>query len=147
MYICMNTLRTTLNYVQCFDIYTVYISIPCWVSPFMLLYQFLYTPLILSARVISEVRQLFRSGGSSQVPANADTTPASESLLSNGSDFTSMQIGKEIQKGLVVIDFQGEDASEVAPLREYEKLYDGCMRFRSDMKELEIRRLGKRSVG
>lgn len=48
-------------------------------------------------------------------------------------------VGKEVQKNLVVIDFQGDNPSEVVPLREYEKLYDGCMRYRSDMSETEIR--------
>ena len=47
--------------------------------------------------------------------------------------------GKEVQKGLVLIDFQGDHPTDVLPLREYEKLYDGCMRYRSDMKEDEIR--------
>ena len=47
--------------------------------------------------------------------------------------------GKELQKNLVLIDYQGEEATEVAPLREYEKIYDGCMRFKSDMKESDIR--------
>ena len=47
--------------------------------------------------------------------------------------------GKEVQKGLVLISFQGDNPSEVMPLREYEKLYDGCIRYRSDMREEEIR--------
>lgn len=42
---------------------------------------------------------------------------------------------KEIQKGLVLIDFQGDHPSEVVPFRDYGKLYDGCMRYRSDMRE------------
>ena len=46
---------------------------------------------------------------------------------------------KEIQKSLVLIDYQGEPSSEVVPFRDYEKLYDGCMRYRPDMSEQEIR--------
>ena len=37
------------------------------------------------------------------------------------------------------MDFQGEKPSEVLPLREYEKVYDGFIRYRSDMAEDEIR--------
>ena len=38
-----------------------------------------------------------------------------------------------------MIDFQGENLAEVAPFQEYQKLYDGCMRYHSDMSEDEIR--------
>ena len=48
-------------------------------------------------------------------------------------------VSKEVQKGLILVDFQGEKPSEVLPLREYEKIYDGCIRYRSDMSEDEIR--------
>ena len=49
--------------------------------------------------------------------------------------------GKEVQKGLVLIDFQGDHPSELMPFRDYEKLYDGFIRYRSDniMREDEIR--------
>lgn len=48
-------------------------------------------------------------------------------------------ISKEVQKGLVLVDFQGEKPSEVLPLREYEKVYDEFIRYRSDTAEDEIR--------
>lgn len=46
---------------------------------------------------------------------------------------------KEVQKGLVVIDFQGSNPTGVLPLREYEKIFDGCIRFDTDMTENDIR--------
>ena len=45
---------------------------------------------------------------------------------------------KEVQKGLVLIDYQGKDAESV-PFREYHKLYDGCIQYHSDMAEDDIR--------
>ena len=57
----------------------------------------------------------------------------------NYKPYSRTPCGKEIQKGLVLIDFQGDHSADVVPLREYEKLYDGCIRYRSDMKEDEIR--------
>ena len=44
----------------------------------------------------------------------------------------------EIQKILVVIDYQGDTVSDLA-LTEKEKLYDGSMRYNSDMSESDIR--------
>ena len=49
-------------------------------------------------------------------------------------------VGKEVQKSLVLIDFQGEQSSDVVPLKDYEKLYDGCIRYRSSMSEHQIRK-------
>ena len=46
---------------------------------------------------------------------------------------------KEVQKGLILIDFQSRNNSDVS-LREYEKLYDGSMRYFSDWSENEVRR-------
>ena len=48
-------------------------------------------------------------------------------------------VGKEVQKCLVIIDYQGDSPSEAVPLRDYEKLYDGCIRYRSNMSEFQIR--------
>ena len=44
---------------------------------------------------------------------------------------------KEFQKNLVVIDYQGTE--EIMPLAEYQKIYDGCIRYNSKMTEREIR--------
>ena len=49
-------------------------------------------------------------------------------------------MGKEVQKTLVLIDYQGDQPSEVMPLKEYEKLYDGCIRYQSNMSEFQIRK-------
>lgn len=49
-------------------------------------------------------------------------------------------MGKEVQKTLVLIDYQGYQLSEVMPLKEYEKLYDGCIRYQSNMSEFQIRK-------
>ena len=47
---------------------------------------------------------------------------------------------KQYQKNLVAIDFQGEDQMEqVTVLPDYDKIYDGCMRYDTDMSETEIR--------
>ena len=46
---------------------------------------------------------------------------------------------KEVQKGLVLIDYQGGNSGDVVPFREYQKLYDGCIRYRSEMSESEVR--------
>lgn len=46
---------------------------------------------------------------------------------------------KEVQKGLVVIDFQGYSPPQVVSLKEYQKIYDGCIRYMSNMSEDEIR--------
>ena len=46
---------------------------------------------------------------------------------------------KVIQKGLVLICFQGNNPGEIVALKEHEKIYDGCIRYRSDMSEDEIR--------
>ena len=57
----------------------------------------------------------------------------------NYKPYSRTTCAKEVQKGLVLINFQGDNPSEVMPLREYDKLYDGCIRYRADMKEEEIR--------
>ncbi len=44
-----------------------------------------------------------------------------------------------MQKGLVLVDYQGDTDSEVS-LNEYQKLYDGCMRYNSDMSESDIKK-------
>ena len=106
------------------------------------------------ARVNSEVRQLFRSHSGSHHRFPQTLIPLllvracsqGQSLcwkLRLGKGFNRRKgyykpTGKELQKRLVPIDFQGEEASEVTRLREYKKLYDGYMRCKSDMKELEI---------
>lgn len=46
---------------------------------------------------------------------------------------------KEYQKNLVVIDYPGRNPCDVTPLREYDKLLDGSIRFSSNMDEEGIR--------
>lgn len=49
--------------------------------------------------------------------------------------YACIATSKEVQKGLVVIDYQGENVSGIVPLREYEKIFDGCIRYCTDMSE------------
>ena len=47
---------------------------------------------------------------------------------------------KQYQKNLVVIDYQGNNQTEeIMALAEYHKIYDGCIRYNSEMTESEIR--------
>ena len=111
-------------------------------------------------RVRSEMRGLFGQGraNSEGSKSQSEASTSSESLLERASTLCKHLRGKTIhnrrkgakpyqraptakesQKGLVLIDFQGNKPSGVLPLHEYEKLYDGTMRYRSDMTEAEIR--------
>ena len=49
------------------------------------------------------------------------------------------KVFKEYQKNLVVIDYPGRNPCDVTPLREYDKLFDGSIRFSSNMDEEDIR--------
>ena len=116
------------------------------------------------ARVGTELRGLFGHGqssseGSQSSQQKAAASTSSESLLARASrlckqlrpgksihsrrkgskPYQRAPISKEVQKGLILIDYQGEKVSEVLPLREYEIIYNGCMRYRSDMSEDEIK--------
>ena len=46
---------------------------------------------------------------------------------------------KEWQKNLVLIDYPGKHPSDIVPIREYDKVFDGSIRFSSNMDEEEIR--------
>ena len=46
---------------------------------------------------------------------------------------------KEYQKNLVDIDYPGRNPCDVTPLREYDKLLDGSIRFSSNMDEEDIK--------
>lgn len=48
-------------------------------------------------------------------------------------------VGKEIQKRLVLIDYQGDSPGEIVAFWEYQKLYDGSIRYRLEMSEDDIR--------
>ena len=48
-------------------------------------------------------------------------------------------VGKEVQKWLVLVDYQGDSPGEVVAFLEYQKLYDGSIRYRMDMSEDEVR--------
>jgi len=90
--------------------------------------------------------------------SQSETSTSSESLLERASTlckqlrgktihnrrsgakpYQHAPIAKESQKGLLLFDFQGNKPSGVLLLHECEKLYDGTMRYRSDMTEAEIR--------
>lgn len=46
---------------------------------------------------------------------------------------------KEHQKNLILVDYPGPNPHDVTPLREYEKVFDGSIRFSSNMDEDDIR--------
>ena len=58
---------------------------------------------------------------------------------SKGSRKRKRECVKEHQKNLVLIDYPGPNPCDITPLREYEKVFDGSIRFSSSMDEEEIR--------
>lgn len=109
--------------------------------------------LIESKKVGSEITKLFghnkQSSTSSATTSASTSNPVKQGLLARAANLCTQLKSrksvrgrkvhsiKEVQKGLVLIDFQ-EEKSDI-PLREYDKLYDGSMRYSSDMSERDIR--------
>lgn len=66
--------------------------------------------------------------------------PGKSSYKSRAGKPYGRAINKQFQKNLVVVDYQGDkQAEEVVALTEYHKIFDGCMRYNSDMNEIQIR--------
>ena len=109
-----------------------------------------------SKKVTAEVKNVFGHGESQQDVGN----PHHESLVerasrlckelrsdpakvpskhSKGGKKRKRESIKEYQKNLLVIDYHGRNPCDVTPLREYDKLLDGSIRFSSNMDEEDIR--------
>ena len=59
--------------------------------------------------------------------------------LKGGGRKRKQECVKEEQKNLIVIDYPGPDIPEVVPLHEDEKVFDGSIRYSSNMDEDDIR--------
>ena len=117
-------------------------------------------------RMKSEIHNLFRSRPPTDMSQNASGPSTSscrvqlgESLFSrterlckklrpgksikdarkNYKPYMKKTPSKMVQKGLVLVCYQHSDTGDTVPLREHEKLFDGCIRYKSDMSEEEIR--------
>ena len=107
-----------------------------------------------------EVKGLFSSSKQAK-PSGSSTDDTSESLLCRAERICKERLNrpgkqsfkrskravkpydrppKQLQKNLVLIDYQSDNQNEeVLSLSDYDKIFNGCIRYNSDMSEIEIR--------
>ena len=102
--------------------------------------------------VASEVKSLFGSpSSSSSTPQNESFATRAEHLcnrvLSTMTSGTSRRYRRSAPysrvrnwtKNVVLIDWQGDNSDESVPLYDYQKIFDGLIKFGSNMSELDVR--------